>query len=35
MRVVGVETVHAGQVFDGSEDEITKLMEENGYKYQV
>ena len=35
IRVLGVEIVHAGQVFDGSEDEIMKLLDNNGYIYKV
>ena len=35
MKIVGVETVHAGKVFNGSEEDIIKLLDENGYKYKV
>ena len=35
IRVLGVEIVHAGQVFDGSEEEIMKLLDNNGYIYKV
>ena len=35
IRILGVEIVHAGQVFDGSEEEITKLLEANKYIYKV
>ena len=35
IRVVGVEIIHAGEVFDGSREEIANLLQENGYIYKV
>ena len=35
IQVVGVEIAHAGEVFDGSKEEISSLLEENGYSYKV
>ena len=33
IRLLGIEVLHAGQVFDGDEDDISKLLDANGYKY--
>jgi len=32
MKVVGAETAHAGEVFDGSREEIDDLMIHHGYR---
>ena len=33
INLFGIETAHAGKIFDGSEDDIMKLLEKNGYEY--
>ena len=35
IRVLGLEMVYAGLVFDGSEEEIMKFLDDNGYIYKV
>jgi len=31
-EVIGIETVHVGDVFDGSREDLIKLLENNSYK---
>ena len=33
IELFGIETAHAGKIFDGSEQDITRLLHENGYEY--
>ena len=33
VKLFGIETAHAGKIFDGSEKDIVKLLETNGYEY--
>ena len=33
VKLFGIETAHAGKIFDGSEEDIIKLLKANGYEY--
>ena len=33
INLFGIETAHAGKIFDGSENDIMELLKMNGYDY--
>ena len=33
INLFGIETAHAGKIFDGSENDIMELLKKNGYDY--
>ena len=35
IQLLGVEVAHAGEVFDGSKEEILNHLERNGFVYKV
>ena len=35
IRVLGVEIAHTGAVFDGTTEDIVKLLEDQNYVYKV
>ena len=32
IRVLGIETAHAGKVFEGTEQDISRYLQSNGYR---
>ena len=35
IQLLGIEMAHAGEVFDGSKEEITRFLHKNRYIYKV
>ena len=33
IKLFGIETAHAGKIFNGTEEDITKLLSANGFQY--
>ena len=33
IKLFGIETEHAGKIFDGTEKDIVNILNENGYQY--